>query len=75
MAHHSKDPLGKLRYAPLAGMPLGVVGALIFGVHHRDHGLVWLGLVVVLVWAAFEMTLAVKLLQRLRAATVPRGST
>ena len=60
----------------MAAMPLGVAAAviLIYVAHDQAHGWVLGGVLLMLVWAAIEITLSVKLVRRLRTAKAGRGS-
>ena len=76
MTSRATDPLGKIRYAPLAAMPLGVAALLVmlYGTNHHAREWVLTGALLTVVWAAIEIALSVRILQRLRAAKATRSA-
>jgi uncharacterized membrane protein len=77
MSSRSIDPLGKLRYAPLAALPLGVAGLflIIYGSHDHAHGWLLAGAVLTVIWGVFEIALGLKLLRRIRGTRATREMT
>lgn len=73
----SEDPLGRLRYVPLATLPIGIAGLVLltYGANRHAHGWVLVGALVLAAWGVFQVVLGFRLLRRLRDAKASsRGS-